>query len=445
MNTRIIGIDLAVTAHHQAAILDPATQQFVVKRMSVGTSPEELDHLLDRARGGAAPELIAILEATSMAWQPVSLYLQNHGARVYRVNGRMTQEMRRVRTPHARSDGLDCQALATLYGACPERLDPLYLPSGEEMTLQRGCREFALWREELTAIDNRLTSLDQWIWQGWLKRAPARALPWIRREWYDPWAVVEAGPATLQDAWRTTSGHTEEDAAWIQPWVTQATSLTRLFGSPDALDIGAISASIHRQLAQQAHTRQAQQTLFETVIAPLYHRLFPDCQLTSIYGIGEPSAAMYRAFIHTVDRFPNVDSFRQWTGMVPTSDQSGSAQSKGQHISQSGPNLIKATLFLNANVARQWDPQLAAVYHTQMVRYGKHHTQAVCACASHLANRIYAVLKENRPYVLRDCDGLPIRPADAHRLIQEHFAVPDDVRRRTSKRRRRQLALAPAQ
>ena len=97
--------------------------------MSVGTSPEELDHLLDRARGGAAPELIAILEATSMAWHPVSLYLQNHGARVYRVNGRMTQKMRRVRTPHARIDGLDCQAPTTLYGACPERLDTLYLPA----------------------------------------------------------------------------------------------------------------------------------------------------------------------------------------------------------------------------------------------------------------------------------------------------------------------------
>ena len=77
MSTRIIGIDLAVTADHQAAILDPATKRFVVKQMAFRTSPDDLDRLLRRARTGAdgEPELIVVLEATSMAWHPVGLYL----------------------------------------------------------------------------------------------------------------------------------------------------------------------------------------------------------------------------------------------------------------------------------------------------------------------------------------------------------------------------------
>lgn len=86
MSTRIIGIDLAVTADHQAAILDPATNQYVVKQMAFRALPEDLDRLLKRAQAGAGekPTLIGVLEATSMSWHPVSLYLERHGVQVYR-------------------------------------------------------------------------------------------------------------------------------------------------------------------------------------------------------------------------------------------------------------------------------------------------------------------------------------------------------------------------
>ena len=90
-------------------------------------------------------------------------------------------------------------------------------------------------------------------------------------------------------------------------------------------------------------------------------------------------------------------------------------------------------------------PPVGRIYYTQMVGYGKHHTQAVCACASHLANRIYTVLKENRPYELRDLEGKPILAADAHRLIQERLHVPEEVRQRTTKRWRQGRHLMPTQ
>lgn len=447
MSTRIIGIDLAVTADHQAAILDPATNQYVVKRMAFRALPEDLERLLKRTKEGAGahPTLIAVLEATSMSWHPVSLYLERHGVQVYRVNGRMTKEMRRVRTPHNRSDRLDCQALATLYGACPQRLDPLHIPSGEQMTLQRACREFARWREAMTKIDNRLTAYDNWAWQGLSGLVPSSALNWVRTEWYDPWAVVAAGADALAAAWRQLPAGKDDDGAWLQPWVKRAETLTQLYLTPAALDYPALAALNRRCLDQKAHAKREQQVLYESLIAPLFQRLYPDCLLTSIYGVGEQSAAIYMAFIHSVDRFPNVESFRQWTGMVPASNQSGNAQTKGLAITQAGPDIIKATLYLDANVARQWDPQLAQTYYTQMVLYGKHHTQAICAVASHLANRIYAVLKKRQPYELQDLNGKPISSKDARTLIRERFSVSDEVRRRTSKRLRRSPHPAPAQ
>lgn len=83
--------------------------------------------------------------------------------------------------------------------------------------------------------------------------------------------------------------------------------------------------------------------------------------------------------------------------------------------------------------------QIAAIYHKQMVDYGKRHIQAVCTCASHLASRIYAILKEQRPYELRDLQGKPTTGAESRELCLK-YRVPDEVRQRNNKRFRRNKA-----
>lgn len=442
MTTRIIGIDLAVTAKHQAAILDLASNKFVCKRYSFRMLPDELDSLLERARRGAAPttEIVVVLEATGMAWHPVSAYLERAGAEVYRVNGRKTKALRRVQNPHASSDGIDCQVLSRLYTTCPEQLDRLSVPSGEQLSLQRACREYARWREEEVATANRLTAYDQWAWQGLKGIVPDTALSWVRRYWYDPWQVVAAGESALRQARQTASNRSaKEDCEWIAAWVKRAKEMQCLFYQPETVDFLGLQATVKRNLDHMAEAQTQQEAVQATLIQPLFQRLYPNCPLDSIYGIGPESAALYMAFIHSIERFPSAAAFRQWAGIVPGSHQSGQAESKGIHMTQAGPDLIKATLYLNANVARQWDVGLAKLYFTQMVAYGKHHTQAVCACASHLATRIYTVLKENRPYQLLDLAGNPISPASSKQLILEQFKVPEEVRKRTNVRVRLSL------
>jgi hypothetical protein len=101
-------------------------------------------------------------------------------------------------------------------------------------------------------------------------------------------------------------------------------------------------------------------------------------------------------------------------------------------------DLIKKFGFMGANTARRFDPQIAAIYYDQMVKKGKHHTQAVCACATHLLDRILVILREDRPYELRDIDGTPITPEQAKAIIAERYQVPEEVRQRNSKRARRE-------
>jgi transposase len=441
---RIIGIDLAVSAAHKAIILDPASNKFIGKQITFHPRPAELERLLAKAGAGTGEpvEVVAVMEATGMAWYPVGVYLHQRGVRVYRVNGRQTKDLRQVYWKHASSDRIDSRVLTHLYQVAPDRLSLWHPPSGELLALQRSCREFARWRELDVASQNRLQAYDRWAWNGLTRLIPVQALPWMRRHWYNPWRVQQAGLEALQVAWRAANPDQETDTAWIEEWLARAQEMTRLFGSETMVGYDELQATIGRNLDLLEQSEQLQRWLSTQEIQPRYQRLFPERWLESIPGVGPDSAAIYMAFIQLIDRFPTIEQFRKWTGMVPASHQSGQAESKGLSITQTGPNIVKATLYLNAQVARQWDVQMAAIYHTQMVSYGKHYTQAICACASHLASRIYALLTQQRPYQLRDLDNQPITRELSRQLCLTRYRVSEEVRQRNNVRHRRQRAEA---
>ena len=438
MTMRILGIDLAVSADHKAVVYDPACNEFIGKQIVFRNRPEGLDRLLERARKGASTEvqMVAVLEATGMAWYPVAVYLTDRGVDVYRVNGQKTKDFRRFLSRHAGSDRIDSRVLADLYRVASDRMERCPLPSGELLALQRACRAYDRWQKLEVAEQNRMTATDKWAWDGLQKLVPATARPWMRRYWYNPWLVCGTGVESLVAGWLAEANDVQADTGWIDRWVKRAEQMTVLYGSPDRVDYDDLQSIMNHSLDLRMFYKQEQETLKKEKIIPLYESLYPDCPLTTIWGIGSASAATYRAFIQDIDRFPTVEKFRLWCGIVPRSKQSGDSEAKGMPMTKAGPNLVKAALYLNAEVARQWDVQIAAIYHRQMVDYGKHHTQAICACASHLASRIYAILKQDRPYRLLDSQGNPISAQDSHQLCSQ-LRVPDEVRRRNNKRFRR--------
>jgi len=167
--------------------------------------------------------------------------------------------------------------------------------------------------------------------------------------------------------------------------------------------------------------------VWRETVRPLYRRLHPSRNLETLYGVGEKGAAVFASFIGRAERFPSNRKFRGWHGLVPDSRQSGDAESKGLHVSQAGPDLVKKFGYLDADVARRHDPQIAVIYHDQMVNKGNHHNQAVCACATHLLDRVRVILLEDRPYELRDVDGRPVTREQARAIIAERYTVPDEA------------------
>ena len=95
---------------------------------------------------------------------------------------------------------------------------------------------------------------------------------------------------------------------------------------------------------------------------------------------------------------------------------------------------MRMALYQAGDVGRRWDPQIAAVYYREMVYHGKNHKQAMGAVMSHLGARVLTVLKQDRPYELRDIEGNPISKKDARKLILAKYQVSEEIRR---ERRRR--------
>jgi hypothetical protein len=173
-------------------------------------------------------------------------------------------------------------------------------------------------------------------------------------------------------------------------------------------------------------------------VRPLYRQLHPSRNLETIPGVGQDGAAVYLSFIGNPERFGSLRELRGWSGMVPNSKQSSESQASGLKITQAGPSLIKKFAYLDADTARKYDPQIAALYYDQMVHRGKHHVQALCTCSAHLLDRVGVVLRENRPYVLKDVDGTPISKEQARKIIAERYTVVEEIRGRNSKRTRRE-------
>ncbi len=440
---RTIGIDLALTATHKAVVAD-AQGHCLTPVFAFHTTPADLERLLARARDGAPDTpLQVVMEPTGMAWFPMAAFFARHAIPTYLVNSQEVADLRRYYQRHAKSDRIDTRVLVRLPVVNPEKLHRLHLSSATTLACQRACKQLDRLDSQIVALKNRLEAIDRFAWPGLEQRvfaAPFASAPrWFRRHWYDPRTVVDAGAAAIQHDWQASGLDVGDDGRWASGLVHVASDVLALYGADSPfLDFSQLQAEVLRDQTWLEELEQRHHQLRMDVVRPLYRQIHPSRSLESLKGVGQDSAAVYASFVGDAQRFGSVRAFRGWSGLVPESAQSGSSEAKGQHITQAGPDLVKKYAFMDAESARQWDPQIAAIYYTQMVQRGKHHNQAVCACATHLLDRVLGVLRTDQPYELRDVDGTPVSVAEARAIVVERYQVPAEVRRRTTRRQRQQ-------
>ena len=120
--------------------------------------------------------------------------------------------------------------------------------------------------------------------------------------------------------------------------------------------------------------------------------------ITTCPGIGNILGATILGEIGDFARFPEPKKLVAFVGIDPSVKQSGEFTGTQNRMSKRGSPHLRRAIWLAATVAAFHDPVLSAFYQKKRAE-GKHHNTAIGAVARKLTLIIYAVLRDNKPYV----------------------------------------------
>jgi transposase len=151
-------------------------------------------------------------------------------------------------------------------------------------------------------------------------------------------------------------------------------------------------------LLAQINLLEEQRSRVDQAIAELMQQI-PQ-HITSIPGIGPVTGAAILAEIGDIHRFETLDKLVAYAGIDATIYQTGQFEASEAHMSKRGSPYLRQALWMAAIAALLHDPSLKAYYQKKRDE-GKHHGTAVGAVCHKLLARIFVILKEQRPYVIR--------------------------------------------
>ena len=124
--------------------------------------------------------------------------------------------------------------------------------------------------------------------------------------------------------------------------------------------------------------------------------------LTSLPGVGSITATHALARLGDWRQIKNVRSIAGFLGLVSSEHSTGDDQNRGP-ITRQGDSRLRNKLIQCAWVAIKKDPELRAFYHSVYERQPRKVAarKAIVAVARKLTTRMYVVLKEQRPFVIR--------------------------------------------
>ncbi len=360
-------------------------------------APEAERHFFVEASGSYWYGLVGWLKA---AQEPVSLVSPNY-----------TRAQRRVSAPHAKSDARDAEALARVAFQRGDRVrHPADLPEGARLNLQLLCRHRYTLQGDATRIKLRLLGwlgfttpgLAEWLGGDFspADRALIARYPVVAR-------VLRRGKAQRRAFLERSAAREIDDEA-----LDALFELARQAYRPRDLDDRLVAEQITMELQRLALNEKLVREL-DRRIAPLLSHCDPQGLARSLPGFGPVVAPILVAEAGTdLSRFSTPHRFAAWTGLVARAHGTAGRQAGGLRMTKAGRSIVKAALYLAANVARQHDPELRAFYE-QLRAKGKHHNVAVIAVAHRLARLYWWIMTEQRPFQTRpprDLAGDPGQP-----------------------------------
>ena len=105
--------------------------------------------------------------------------------------------------------------------------------------------------------------------------------------------------------------------------------------------------------------------------------------------------------IGDISRFPSAAKLAAFAGIDPTVKQSGEFSGTRNHMSKRGSPYLRRALWQASTIAVHYDPVMKEFMAKKRAE-GKPYMNAIGHVTKKLTNIIYAVLRDNKPYYIRD-------------------------------------------
>jgi transposase len=439
MQQRFVGVDLGIRTKHRVSVLDGSVRRG--KPFSVEVSRAGFDEFLKRATEGAEGKVKIVLEPTGLAWVPLAAYATDAGHEVCLVKPQKAKQLRKFLRQHTKSDSVDSETLARLPQVDPNGVQPLVMPTAQQMTLRRLIRRRERLAEQIGDQKRRIHALmimaNPPLMAALGESAFGQGALAFFRKYADPAQAVRAGVERLRKFWRKRSkGQASPDLPErVFEACRIAADLYCELRQKDKLPFS--YAEIQEELAGELDLMDYLQREVERLngrIAEIYAQMDPDRTLEKqLPGIGAVIAPAIEALVGNISRFSNPRKFVAYTGLCPRKKQTG-VQDQPMPMTKAGNKLFKKYLYLAAHAARLLDPDFAAYYAERYAR-GIKHNKIMIALGHKMALRIFAVLKRREAakihqqnnhepvtYVLRDCNGKPLSKKEARDLVVTKYS-----------------------
>ena len=171
-----------------------------------------------------------------------------------------------------------------------------------------------------------------------------------------------------------------------EQWLAAAQALVELYADHPAVSFADLAAEVATEV-RLLRAVEAERALHAAERERCYRWVDMGGLARSVPGLAEVGGPAVAACMGDPGRFAAGKQFRSFTGLAPRASETGESDRKGQPMSKAGSSLLRATFVRAADTARKQDPQLARIYHAQMVERGKDHLGALCVVAANLERR----------------------------------------------------------
>ncbi|MBI5332115.1 MAG: IS110 family transposase [Candidatus Aenigmarchaeota archaeon] len=395
-----IGVDIAKNIHFASFLADrKGIKNLECEKLGFNNSLKGLEMFLDaikRYKQNGEDVLIG-LEGTGHYWMPLYHHLNAKGLKVVLLNPFDVKQYRKIHKRGTKTDPIDATLIARLM--TEKQLYPVNYQQ-IDFRLRSLSRAYMTVSKEVRRYKNRIHRCCDIIFPEFLpmfgsiagnRPKVTKTAVVLLKHYPTPNKLLKVSKSALTEIVRKASrGRKKED--FVEALMKKAR---------DSFGISENTEGYEFELEhciEQIENLKKKMKQFEILISQYSNENLK--RLETIPGFGRVIATGLAAELGNIKRFANKKKLTRYVGLNPTVVQSGKFEGKINRISKTGNSHIRNFLYMAAEHAIRCYKGIQ-IYAERKHNEGKRKKWIKCAIANKLLHRAYAILSENRDYVLK--------------------------------------------